>query len=281
MKCASCGAAVHPAADFCGVCGGDAPRAEASSAPRLSGMGLTGIGASVAARFAALRNVRIPGASSVRLPSLSARPARGSGDAGRSRGTERRDTSGTSGGSAAAMRASAPAIAMPRVSQRALGITGSAVAGIVIALLLANAALGADDGSTARELAAAKTAIEQRDAKIAALEGTVATNTQMQSALQSSAQSTTRQNDILKTERDSATQEVTALEAKLQQTETSLKGTQATITKQTADLRTLSSCLNGTSVALAFGRSGRWSSADLALGAVAAACKASESLLQR
>ena len=81
---------------------------------------------------------------------------------------------------------------MPSVSQRALVIVGASVAGIVLALLLVNAALGADDGGTARQLAAAKTAIEQRDAKIAALEGTVATNTQMQGALQSSSQSTKR-----------------------------------------------------------------------------------------
>lgn len=276
MKCTSCGAAVHPAADFCGVCGGDAPRPEASSAPRLSGMGGIGL-PGVAAGLAALRNVRIPGASSVRLPSFPARAARNSSTA-RPGGSERR---AASGGSAAVVRASAPSIAMPSVSQRALVIAGAAVAGIVIALLLVNAALGADDGSTARQLAAAKTAIEQRDAKIAALEGTVATNTQMQSALQSSSQSTKKENDILKTERDSSKQEVTALEAKLKQTEASLKDSQAAVTKQTADLKTLSSCLNGTSVALAFGRSGRWPSADLALGAVAAACKTSESLLQR
>lgn len=178
MKCASCGAAVHPAADFCGVCGGDAPRPEASSTLRLSGMGLPG----AAAGLAALRNLR--------FPSFASRPAQGSRDAaGRSSGTGRRVASGVS---AAAVRASAPAIAMPSVSQRALVIVGASVAGIVLALLLVNAALGADDGGTARQLAAAKTAIEQRDAKIAALEGTVATNTQMQGALQSSSQSTKR-----------------------------------------------------------------------------------------
>lgn len=228
MKCASCGAAVHPAADFCGVCGGDAPRPKASSAPRLSG---------------------------IEFPDVAA--------------------------GLAGLRTSAPAVSMPGVSRRMLAIAGAGVAGIVIALLLVNAALGADDGSAARQLAAAKTAIEQRDAKIAALEGTVATNTQMQSALQSSAQGTKKENDVLKGERDSAKQEVTALEAKLKQTETSLKDAQTTVTKQTADLKTLAGCLNGTSVALAFGRSGRWPSADLALGAVAAACKASEPLLQR
>ena len=49
MKCSSCGAAVHPSADFCRVCGADAPKPSAETAPRLRGMD-------------ALRAIRIPGA---------------------------------------------------------------------------------------------------------------------------------------------------------------------------------------------------------------------------
>ena len=250
MKCPSCGAAVHPAADFCRLCGADAPKPTRETAPRLRGIH-------------ALRTFRIPGASSVHLPGL---PARRAGAAA----------------SALTRTPSLPSVTLPRLSSRAGVIAGAALTGVMVALLLIGRTMGASDSDvTARELAAARDAITQRDARIASLEGAVATGTQAQSALQSTAKSAQDESVALKNERDEAKLRVGQLETKLMQTEGNLSDLQKVSTKQLADIRALSTCLNGTAVGLAFGRTNRWSSADFALAAVQDACKASESLLQR
>jgi hypothetical protein len=261
MNCASCGAAVHPAADFCRVCGADAPVSTKEAAPRLRGMD-------------ALRAIRIPGALSIHLPNIAVRLPRGGGSVSA-------PSSRTS-----ALHLGAPtlpaAIVLPRISSRGAMIAGAALVGIVFALLAIRVTLGAGDSdATARELDAARVAITQRDAKIASLEGTVATGSQAQSALQSTAQSAQSDNAALKNERDQAKQRVALLETKLMQTEGSLTDLQKVSAKQAQDIKTLTTCLNGTAVGLAFGRTNRWTSADFALAAVVDACKASESLLQR
>lgn len=258
MKCSSCGAAVHPAADFCGVCGADVPKISKETAPRLRGM-------------EALRAIRIPGASSVRLPSFGGRAPQVEA------GGHTEATPSTS-----ALHLDRPAMPLlPRISSRAAIVAGAALAGLLVALLLIRVTLGAsDDDATARELDAARGAITQRDAKIASLEGTVATGSQAQSALQSSAKSVQDANAALTKERDDARRRVSQLETKLMETEGRLTDAQTVAAKAAHDAKTLASCLNGTAVGLAFGRTNRWSSADFALAAVADACKASESLLR-
>ena len=248
---------VHPAADFCRVCGADVPKISKDTAPRLRGMD-------------ALRAIRIPGASSVRLPSFGSRAPQVEAGS-RSQATP----------SASALHLGAPSVpALPRISSRAAIIAGAAVAGLVVAFLLIRVTLGAsDDDATARELDAARVAITQRDAKIASLEGAVATGSQAQSALQSSAKSEQDANAALTKERDDAKQRVSQLETKLMETEGRLTDAQAATVKASHDAKTLASCLNGTAVAVAFGRTNRWSSVDFALAAVADACKASEALL--
>lgn len=130
---------------------------------------------------------------------------------------------------------------------------------------------------TAAELAAVRATLGERDAKIATLEGTIATNVQTQSALQTAQQESAKSRE----ERDADKQQIGSLEAKVTQIEAALKEAQATSTQRQQEIRTLSNCLNGTAVALAFGKTGRWSSAELAITAVESACKASEPLLQR
>ena len=251
MKCASCGAAVHPSADFCRVCGADAPKPSAETAPRLRGMD-------------ALRAIRIPGASSIRLPHLPAR------------------RTGAAASALPMTRSSMPSVTMPRLPARGTMVAAAAVAGIVLAFVLVQVSLGAGDGdATARELTEARAALQQRDAKIASLEGTVATGSQAQSALQGTAKAAQDENAALKAERDDAKLRVSALETKLMETQGQLTDLQKTSAKQATDIRSLANCLNGTAVGLAFGRTNRWSSADFALAAVSDACKASESLLQR
>ncbi|MDA0301619.1 MAG: hypothetical protein O2822_03755, partial [Chloroflexi bacterium] len=241
--------------------------------------------------------IRIPGVSPLRLPSLRVRLPR---DAGNAIGGAIGDAAGRAGRrvASAAPAATLPstvrstlhlgapspirAAVLPRVSPRVGMIAFAAFAGIAIALLLIQVSSGASDSAAAaRELAAARDAIVQREAKIASLEGAITTRTQEQSALQSSAESAQGQVAALTDERDAAKQRVGLLEAELMQTKGDLKDEQARTAKQQAELKTLSTCLNGTAVGLAFGRTNRWSSADVALAAVADSCKAAESLLQR
>ena len=252
MKCESCGAAIHSAADFCRVCGTDAPPRAESSTPRLRGID-------------SLRAL-VPA-----MPSRAPRQARSA-----------RRSGSVAPEAALHLPASAlSALRVPAVSRRALMVAGAVAAVIAIALVLVNIDTGAPPDVTGRELAAARQTIAERDAKLASLEGTLATNTQAQSALQTSAQQTQQANDTLRQERDAAQQQVKALEVKVTQTEASLKEQLTLTTLQQNNLSTLSSCLNGTAVALAFGRTERWNSADLALNAVAGACKAAEPLLRR
>lgn len=169
--------------------------------------------------------------------------------------------------------------AMPRVSRRVLIAGGVVVACVVAAVLLASAArAGAQNGGA---LAAAQSALSGRDTKIASLDATIASNAQAQQSLQTSLQSAQQEKAVLTSQRDASQKQVTSLEAKVKDTDATLATQQALTTKQQQQLKTLSTCLNGTAVALAFGRSGRWPSADLALSAVADACKASEALLKQ
>jgi hypothetical protein len=289
MKCTNCGAAVHPAENSCRFCGADAPAPSQDAAPRLRGLD-------------AIRAVRIPGVSAIRLPNMRVRLPRDAGGAtGSAAGSAAGDAVGAAArragrtvtaaaSSASTLRSTvhlgAPsatgAAALPRFSPRVGMIAFAAFAGVAIALLLIQVSSGASDSAAAaRELAAAHDAITQRDAKIAGLEAAIATRTQEQSALQSSAESAQGQAVALTEERDTAKQRVSLLETELMQAKGDLKDAQAAAAKQQAELKTLSTCLNGTAVGLAFGRTNRWSSADFALAAVADSCKAAESLLQR
>lgn len=284
MKCTNCGAAVHPAEDSCRFCGADAPGPTPDAAPRLRGLD-------------AIRAIRIPGVAAVRLPSMPVRLPRdaagtvggaigGIGDAAGRAGRRVASAAPSSATLRTAMRPGTPAgagdSALPRFSPRVGMIAFAAFAGIAIALLLIQVSSGASDSAAAaRELAAAHDAIAQRDARIANLEGTIAARAQEQSVLQNSAESAQGRVAALTDERDTAKQRVALLETELMETKGDLKDAQAVTAKQQAELKTLSTCLNGTAVGLAFGRTNRWSSADFALAAVADSCKAAESLLQR
>lgn len=172
--------------------------------------------------------------------------------------------------------------ALPRLSTRTALIVSAAVVGLLLALVLVRVAFGASEAARAeRELTAARDAIAQRDAKIASLEGAVATGSQAQSELQNAAKSAQEQGAATARERDDAKQRVSQLESKLMETQGKLTDLEQKSAQQAQELKSLASCLNGTAVGLAFGRTNRWSSADFALAAVADACKASESLLQR
>lgn len=179
-----------------------------------------------------------------------------------------------------APRVAMPAMpALPRLPRRVLAIGGVVAVAVVAVVLIASVAVaGAQDGGA---LAAARSALSGRDTKIASLEATIASNTQAQQSLQTSVQSAQQEKAVLTSQRDASQKQVTTLETKVKDAETTLQTQQALTTKQQQQLKTLSTCLNGTAVALAFGRSGRWASADLALSAVADACKASEALLKQ
>lgn len=172
--------------------------------------------------------------------------------------------------------------ALPRISSRTALAASAAVVGLLLALVLVRVAFGASDAARAeRELTAARDAITQRDAKIASLEGVVATGNQAQGELQNVAKTAQEQGAATARERDEAQQRVSQLESRLMETQGKLTDLEKKSAQQTQELKSLASCLNGTAVALAFGRTNRWSSADVALAAVADACKASEALLQR
>jgi len=243
---------VHPAADFCRLCGADIVPATRSAARSAWLDALR----EAPARLRAWRPRMVAPA----LPSLSSLASLSRPWVSSLRGVTR-------------------SLAAPRVRQRA-AVAGVAILVVALAAMLGRAS-ASGDGSAGGALAAAQRAVTERDAKIASLEGTIATGAKAQSALQTSVQSAQQESVTMRDARDSAAQQVTALEAKVRETEASLKDAQALTSKQRQDLRILSTCLNGTAVALAFGRTGRWPSADVALAAVADACAASTPLLQR
>ncbi len=248
MKCVNCGAAVHPAADFCRICGADAPPRATSS--RIA---LPPGAARVSQQFAAAIDRVRDRASSMSRPSPRLALSGGPG-----------------------------ALAVPRISRRSTVLAAGAVAGLIVMLLLVRTALASAENGGA--LDAARNALSGQNARIATLEAKVAADAQahqqQQGALQAQLQTAQQQGATLKGERDSSKQQVTALDAKIKDLEETLKTQQTLTTKQQADLKTLSTCLNGTSVALAFGKTNRWSSADVALNSVKDACKAAEPLLR-
>ena len=160
-----------------------------------------------------------------------------------------------------------PSIAMPRVG-RATILAGVAVLVVLAALLLRFGIADADETA-------------MRDARIANLEAALVANERAQTAMHASLNTAQQDNATLTGARDASQKQVTALEARVRAIEASLKDAQTLTTKQKQDLKTLSSCLNGTTVGLAFGRTGRWSAADLALASVVDACKAAEPLLRQ
>lgn len=122
--------------------------------------------------------------------------------------------------------------------------------------------------------------IAERDQRITTLEARAAEDARTLADAQAATQAAQRERDGLRDARDSTQQQVTMLEAKIAQVEAKLAEQQAQITRQQQDLKTLSTCLNGTAVALAFGRSGRWSAADTALAAVSSACSQAGPLMR-
>ncbi|MGE3856692.1 MAG: hypothetical protein AB7G21_07030, partial [Dehalococcoidia bacterium] len=135
-----------------------------------------------------------------------------------------------------------PAVALPRVSSRIAVIGSAAVAGLLLALLIVRVTFGASEAAqTARELAAARDAIAQRDAQIATLQGTITTTAQAQSELQSAAKSAQDTNASLAAERDEAKQRVSQLETKLMETQGKVTDLEATTARQTQELKSLAS----------------------------------------
>ncbi len=157
----------------------------------------------------------------------------------------------------------------------------AAVGAFALALVLATMlGVARSDASRARAGEAAA------NAKLAELQSAVSGADQARATLQTAAQqaqasasSVAGERDSLRKQLDDSAKELTELQAKLTSVQATADQQTVLATQQKQQVRVLTECLSGTLVAVEFGRSGRWSSADRALEAVKDSCTAARALL--
>lgn len=271
MRCPECGSPVHPNWDSCRGCGaaldGLKGRPVAWALPTVPRPVTEG------AKRAAerVRKIQAPSFSAPRLALRAvprpSRPGGGAGSLGRAWWTSRAQFS------------------MPAMS----GVRGfvAPAAALVAVLALLLAAVFAASAANARvEARQAREAEQAAGAKLTELQSAVTGAEQARGELQSAAQTAQASASSVASERDDAKKRLEAASKDLTELQAKLTSVTATAEQQTAlaaqqkqQVRVLTECLSGTLVAIEFGRSGRWSSADRALDAVKDSCTAARALL--
>jgi septal ring factor EnvC (AmiA/AmiB activator) len=143
------------------------------------------------------------------------------------------------------------------------------LAGAVGAARLDASRAHASEAAVTKQLSDLKAAASGADQARAALQ------TSAQQA-QQNASSVTSQRDDLQKKLDDASKQLTEVQTKLTTAEASVTEQTKLTGLQKQQIKALSDCLSGTQVAIEFGRSGRWNSADLALQTIAASCTAAK-----
>lgn len=256
MRCLTCGSPVHPGWYTCRGCGAELrsqrPRSAARALPALPRASAMSAIQRAAAR--AGEHVR-----TLRMPALQIR----------------------------APRISTPHIGAPRIGTARLSSGLVPVLGMLVVLLAVGALALASSAASARaEAARAQEAERVATERLAAVQAMASGAEQARGDASSAAQQaeasvskTVAERDELARRLDAATKDATAIQAKLMQATASAEQQTALVGQQRQQLRVLTECLSGTLVAVEFGRSGRWSSADRALEAVKDSCTAARALL--
>ena len=271
MRCPECGSPVHPNWDSCRGCGAALEGLKGRPAGWVLPTMPRPVTEGAKRAVERVRNIQGPSFSTPRLAlralPRSSRLGGGAGSLGR------------------ALSASRAQFAMPAMSGARRFVAPAAVFVAVAALLFAAvfAAAAADARAEARQAREAEQAV---GAKLTELQSAVAGAEQTRGALQSAAQTAQASASSVAAERDAANQRLDAAAKDLAELQAKLTSVTATAEQQTAlagqqkqQVRVLTECLSGTLVAVEFGRSGRWSSADRALDAVKDSCTAARALL--
>ena len=263
MRCPNCGSPVHPAWTSCRGCGASL---EALKSPAIAWAMPTPKPLFEGARRAFERVTSTPAlrvsAPKVRAPRIAI-PAGAASAASRVTATTAR-----LGWSAPQLRAwLVPVLLVAAVGAFALVIV---LAGAVGAALLDAARAHASTAESTKQLADLKAAMTSAD------QARVTLQTTAQQA-QTNVSSITSQRDDLQKKLDDTSKQITEVQAKLTTAESTANEQTKLTGLQKQQIKALSDCLSGTQVAVEFGRSGRWNSADLALQTVAASCTAAKS----
>jgi len=161
------------------------------------------------------------------------------------------------------------------------------VLGVLVVLLAVGALALASSAASARaEAGRAREAERVATERLATVQAMASGAEQARGDANSAAQQaeasvskTVAERDELARRLDAATKDAAAVQAKLTQVSATAEQQTALVGQQRQQLRVLTECLSGTLVAVEFGRSGRWSSADRALDAVKDSCTAARALL--
>lgn len=158
--------------------------------------------------------------------------------------------------------------ALPRLrAPRALTIVSG---GLLALALVAGSVIAMDAlGAEHRELRQAQTAAAEGLARQADLQSRLS---QLEATLGSRDTAANTARTEAATQITAAQHEIASLSQRLQQAESSLTQQQQTATELRRQVQLFRECLDGTAVALEFGRRGTWAAADRAIAAVAASC---------
>ncbi|RLT27512.1 MAG: zinc ribbon domain-containing protein [Chloroflexi bacterium] len=258
MRCPNCGSPVHPAWTSCRGCGASL---EALKAPAIAWAMPTPKPLFEGARRA-FERAKSPtpqvDASKVHVPEMAI-PAGAASAASRMTASTAR-----LGWSAPQLRAWLVPVLLV-----------AAVGAFALALVLAGAVGAARLDATRAHAAANESAQQLADVK-AAMTSADQARVALQTSAQQAQQSATSQRDDLQKKLDDASKQITDVQAKLTTAESTANEQTKLAGLQKQQIKVLSDCLSGTQVAIEFGRSGRWNSADLALSTIAASCTAAK-----